>query len=269
MKLGILLIYFVLLISCNSEDKIKNTVEARLFLANNEWDTGSRDRLKFTDIDVTIKTPSGLYGFDSTTWLYEVEQRPGSDSISSDSYFEIRWYDISRGEHVKFFLLDNGEYKLTSKQWNWNSFSNVGKPITHLSAIELKERQEMYSAVVDAASAEVMSLGEQTNNTSPNNSGERIPVFQGTKVFCDNENQWYYVVTVDGDYIILSRFSGIYKKENSRENPEFVIAGKVIDNYRIITKGTEGNEQEVFTYTGSQLNELGYENSVSTYIICD
>lgn len=127
-----------------------------------------------------------------------------------------------------------------------------------------KSTADLQHEAEEAASMEMTTTSEGTVT-----SQERTPLFQGTKVFCDSGNQWYYIVTVDGDYIILSLFPGIYKKENSRGNPKEVIAGKVIDGYRIITKGPEGNEQEVFTYTGSQLNELGYENSVSTYTHCE
>lgn len=73
---------------------------------------------------------------------------------------------------------------------------------------------------------------------------------------------------MDGDYIIFHLYTGKYNKEHPLGNPEETIAGRIENNLRILTKGSEGEEQELFTYTGESLHVLGYENSVAIYTSC-
>lgn len=101
------------------------------------------------------------------------------------------------------------------------------------------------------------------------NEQARTPIFQGTRVFCDVANEWYYIVKVDGDYILLHSYSGIYNKDGDHSNPKESVAGKIADGYRILTKSEDGNDQEIFTYSGEHLYVMGYEESVSDYKLCE
>jgi len=273
-----ILVLLIMLYGCNSEDKIRNTVEARIFLATHEWHDS---RASFTTLDGETHTAGSTVKFtdeevtsNNQTYTYRIESKPGGDSNSHTPYYEISWFDNYLNEEVKFYLNEDGGGYLISTRWKLKSYDNVGKPIAHVSAEEALQKEKKYQSMYEVyEAARTESAQPAADAAVPDENAEfeqqHTPLFQGTQVFCDTVNEWYYIVNVDNDYIILHLYSGIYNKDGDHSNPKESVAGKIKDGYRILTKSEDGNDQEIFTYSGEHLYVMGYEESVSDYKRCE
>jgi hypothetical protein len=149
MKLRILFLLIVLSACTTAEEKIRNTVEARLFLSHNEFSTGTRTKIKFTDQEVTRKNPTGLFGYEGKSYTYAIERLSGGDSISKKPYFEVKWFDSDINEYSVFYLHEDGGHTYVSKDWVWYTPENRGKVISHVADDEASKKEKSYREQYD------------------------------------------------------------------------------------------------------------------------
>lgn len=163
----ILAMWLVLIsMGCQSEEKIGNTVEARLFLANQDWDTGTRDRIEFTDQDVVIKKPSVLLSLEEQKSMYAIEKRTDGDSILKKPYFEIKWFDNDLNQYRKFLLCEDGRYAYLAPGWRWNSGVDIIDKISHIPQAEAIATEKHYKLAYDAYDAARIAASQPMVETS-------------------------------------------------------------------------------------------------------
>lgn len=278
MKLRILIL-LVIVCGCSSKDKIRNIVEARIFLANHEWHDS---RASFITLDGESHTAGSSVKFtvqevisNNQTYTYRIEKKPGGDSNSHTPYYEISWFDNYLNEEVKFYLNEDGGGYLISTRWKLNSYDNVGKPIAHVSEEEALQKEKEYQSLYYAYEAARTTPASDDAVETPNLISADMYVLEsdtlisGTIKYCDLDGMYSLVVKIEGSNIIIEKYAGEKNQYNPDKNtPQDIIYGEIADGKVILTKDSEGQLKELYKISKGVLYEATYEATQAEYHQC-
>jgi hypothetical protein len=170
----------------------------------------------------------------------------------------VRIHDSTRGAQFLNLLLDS-DGKLTDQ----SDYTTYEIPTNH---------EQLDPAVKRAMEADSMQMSPgasaELKHAEPSKEVQQ-KLFTGSKKFCDDEDNWYYVVTVEDNKITLKSFAGSNNKAyQDKSTPKDIIKGEITSDNTILTINEDGQMVQIYRYKNGNLYERGYEGVASIFHEC-
>lgn len=185
--------------------------------------------------------------------------------FSNDKLKSIGWDDtVKRGRYIVEDIGYDESYAIDNSKSNtyMGVFTSLSKDKGFQTTI-FRTEQNLKKGLIAFSIQKVQKnpIKESSNEISSS-------YFNGTNIFCDENKDWKYVVSIKGDNITIVSYPGINNSYYKNKSKSLETINGMIKNGKIVTKDSSEYLTNRFSFENGILYETNNEGGLNKYIKC-